>query len=103
MEGLFVTAQEEEEALDEFEADKEKDIEEKLGKKIPKTEVLRGWNEWAGGDPSEAKEARFTQRTERAEAIRKKKIQEFKKNRADSKMRGVQINDGSGADGSSRD
>jgi len=103
LEGAFVTAQEEDEALDEFEADKEKDVVDKLGKTIAKIEVKRGWNEWAGGDETQAKENNFKRKTERAEALRAKKIAELKKKRVDGNMRGVQINDGTGADGAPRD
>jgi len=35
--------------------------------------------------------------------MRKKKIDEMKQKRADGNLRGVQINDGSGADGAKRD
>lgn len=84
MKSLFVTATDENEARAEFEADKEKEIEEKLGKAVAKVEVKRGWNEWAGGDESIVKENNFKRKTERAEVLRKKKIEELKKKRSDS-------------------
>jgi U3 small nucleolar RNA-associated protein 14 len=48
--------------------------------------VARGWNEWAGEGVSETG---FSKRKDRAEEIRRKKIEELKKTRADAKLKGV--------------
>jgi U3 small nucleolar RNA-associated protein 14 len=48
--------------------------------------VARGWNEWAGDGVSESG---FAKRQDRAAAFRKQKIEELKKARADSKLKGV--------------
>jgi U3 small nucleolar RNA-associated protein 14 len=47
MKKLFVT-EEENTVYDQFEKEKEAEIVEELGDKVPKAEVKRGWNEWAG-------------------------------------------------------
>lgn len=49
----------------------------------------RGWNEWAGDG---IKEQKFTKNQERVENLRKAKIEELKKKRADTKMKGVVLN-----------
>lgn len=98
-----MTAQDDDEALDEFEKEKDEEVEEHLGKSVKAVEVKRGWNEWAGGDVSAGQEQRFKARAAKADDRRNKKIQELKQQRSDAKMRGVMINDGSGADGATRD
>jgi len=49
------------------------------------------------------KETRFKDKIEKVEAKRNAKIEAMKKMRTDARMRGVMINDGSGADGAPRD
>ena len=48
-----MTAQDDDEALDEFEKEKDEEVEEQLGKSVKAVEVKRGWNEWAGGTQTE--------------------------------------------------
>ena len=50
---LFITPQEEDEALEEFEKEKDRQIESDLGTKVQVPVVKRGWNEWAGEGVSE--------------------------------------------------
>lgn len=47
LKNLFVT-QDENDALDEFEKEKDREIEDELGNKVKAPEVKKGWNEWAG-------------------------------------------------------
>ena len=51
--------------------------------------VKRGWNEWAGEGVSEKG---FDNRLERVNEIKRKKIDELKKQRQDNKMKGVVLN-----------
>jgi len=85
---LFIT-QDEQEAVEEFEREKEAKIEEELGHKVDAPKVARGWNEWAGDGVSEG---RFTKRAERAEQVKQAKIEELKKKRTDARLKGVVIN-----------
>ena len=75
--------------MDEFEKEKDAKIEEELGTKVDAPKVARGWNEWAGEGVSEG---RFHKRAERAEQLKKAKIEELKKKRQDARMKGVVIN-----------
>ena len=75
--------------MEEFEKEKEAKIEEELGNKVDVPKVARGWNEWAGDGVSEG---RFNKRAERAEKVKKAKIEELKKKRTDSRLKGVVIN-----------
>jgi U3 small nucleolar RNA-associated protein 14 len=88
MRNLFIT-QDEQEAIEEFEKEKDAKIEDELGNKVDAPKVARGWNEWAGEGVSEG---RFQKRAERSEQIKKAKIDELKKKRQDAKMKGVVIN-----------
>lgn len=54
---------------------------------VPK--VARGWNEWAGDGISEVN---FKKRSDRVELLKKMKIEELKKKRADAKLKGVILN-----------
>lgn len=80
---LFVTNPE---AHDEFEQEKEVEVEEQVGSSVRKVDVRQGWGEWAGHgvdmSKNDAKKAKLEQQ-------RKDKIEELKKKRVDSKMRGV--------------
>lgn len=51
--------------------------------------MQRGWNEWAG---SGAKEGNHEKRTARIQEIKRKKIEDLKKLRADSRLKGVVLN-----------
>lgn len=51
---LFVT-QDEQEAVDEFEKEKDMEIEKELGKKIEVPLIKQGWGEWAGDGVNEEK------------------------------------------------
>jgi hypothetical protein len=52
-------------------------------------EVKKGWNEWTGEGVSSKN---FDARVDKNEQIRKQKIEEIKKLRFDSKMKGVVVN-----------
>ena len=58
---------------------------------MPAIEVERGWSEWAGSGDG-INEDRHKQKLQRAEKIRKEKIEEMKKKRQDNKMKGVVLN-----------
>lgn len=51
--------------------------------------MKKGWNEWTGEGVSSKN---FESKVDRAEQIRKQKIEEIKKLRFDSKLRGVVVN-----------
>lgn len=51
--------------------------------------MKRGWNEWAGEG---AREAGHDKRQARAQELKRRKIEELKKTRADSRMKGVVLN-----------
>ena len=72
MKKLFVT-EDDNEVYDQFEAEKQNEIENDLKGKIPAIEVKRGWNEWAGSGGG-INEDRHKQKMERAEKIRKERI-----------------------------
>jgi len=48
LKNLFITAQDEDAALEDFEKEKADQIEDELGNKVKAPIVQRGWNEWAG-------------------------------------------------------
>jgi len=88
LKSLFVT--QEEDALEEFEKEKNEEIEGTLGKSVKMPEIKKGWNEWAGDGVDNSKhELRVT----KAEGVRRNKIDELKKKRLDNKLQGVQINE----------
>lgn len=84
LKNLFVT--QEDEALEEFEKEKNQEIEDLLGSKVQKVEVKQGWGEWAGAGVDNS---RHEQRKQRAEEVRSHKIEELKKKRQDARMQGV--------------
>ena len=88
LKSLFVT--QDDDALDDFEKEKEQDIEGQLGKKVKAEVVKQGWNEWAGQGVDMS---RHEQRKTRAEENRTKKIEALKQKRQDTKLKGVQINE----------
>jgi len=88
LKNLFVT-EDENMVIDQFEKEKNADVEKELGSKVQVPEVKQGWNEWAG---SGVNQARHIQRVERAERVKRQKIEELKKSRRDSKMKGVVVN-----------
>jgi U3 small nucleolar RNA-associated protein 14 len=51
---LFIT-QDEQEAVDDFEKEKELQVEKELGGKVIASKVARGWNEWAGDGVNEGR------------------------------------------------
>jgi len=55
--------------------------------KVP--EVKRGWNEWAGEG---ANESGHDKRLARAQEAKRRKVEELKKARADSRLKGVVLN-----------
>jgi len=54
MKNLFVT-EDDNAVMDQFEKEKQADIEGELGDKVNVPEVKRGWNEWAGAGVSDNK------------------------------------------------
>jgi U3 small nucleolar RNA-associated protein 14 len=60
---LFIT-QDEQEAIEEFEKEKDEQVENELGKKVEVPKVARGWNEWAGDGVNEGQ---FKKRADRIE------------------------------------
>lgn len=90
MKKLFVT-EDDNEVYEQFEQEKANEIEGDLRDKIPQNEVKRGWNEWAGSGAG-INEDVHKKKLERAEKIRKERIDEMKKKRSDNKMRGVVLN-----------
>ena len=58
---------------------------------MPKLEVKRGWNEWAG-EGKNINEDKHLKKVEKIETLKKLKISELKKKRMDSKMKGVVLN-----------
>ena len=84
LKNLFVT--QEEDAMEEFEKEKQGDIEGQIGTKVKKVDIHRGWNEWAGDGVDTSK---HEARKKKAEEIRSSKIDEIKKQRQDAKLRGV--------------
>ena len=75
--------------LDDFEKEKEQNVEDELGHKVEAPKVARGWNEWAGDG---IKETNYKSRQEKSAQIKKQRIEELKKKRSDSKMKGVILN-----------
>lgn len=73
---LFVTQAEDE--LEAFEKEKEEEVENEYGKKVPQKTVLQGWGSWAGEGVDNT---RHEQRVKRIEEARKKKIEEMKAKR----------------------
>lgn len=86
---LFITPQDEEQAMEDFEREKDEQIEDVLGNKVKVPIVQRGWNEWAGNGVNEKS---HENRLAKVNDMKKKKIDELKKQRADSKMKGVVLN-----------
>lgn len=52
-------------------------------------EVKKGWNEWAGEGVSDK---RHQEKVNKAEAIKRKRIEDLKKQRSDHRMKGVVVN-----------
>jgi len=88
MRKLFV-GEDDNEVINQFENEKMREVDEDLGKEVPKQEIKRGWNEWAGSGVNEDKHVK---KVERSENIRKQRIEDLKKQRADNKLRGVVLN-----------
>jgi len=88
LKNLFVT--QDEDALEEFDREKDEEIEDLLGSKVQNVDVKQGWGEWAGDGVDNS---RHELRKKRVEEMRSKKIEELKQKRQDSKMKGVQINE----------
>ena len=86
---MFIAPQDEDQALEEFEKEKDEQIEDELGNKVKAPIVQRGWNEWAGDGVSEKG---LEKRQARVNDFKQKKIEELKKQRADSKLKGVVLN-----------
>jgi len=84
LKNLFVT--QEDEALEEFEREKDEEIEKVLGEHVKKPEIRQGWGEWAGEGVDNS---RHEQRKQKAEEVRNRKIEELKKKRQDAKLFGV--------------
>jgi hypothetical protein len=76
LKNLFVT--QEEDALNEFEQEKNAEIENVLGEQVKKPEIRQGWGEWAGQGVDNS---RHEQRKQKAEEKRNRKIEELKKQR----------------------
>ena len=87
LQSLFVTNAAE--AVDEFEQEKQADIEETLAKKIAKPDIKQGWGQWAG---SGVDESNYEAKKAKAEQARLNKIDQLKRARLDLKMKGVQVN-----------
>ena len=62
--------------MEEFEREKEADIEDELGNKVKAPVVQRGWNEWAGDGVLEKSHEK---KLARVEEFKRKKIEELKK------------------------
>jgi len=77
MKKLFVT-EDDNDVYEQFEKEKEAEIEEDLGDTIPKAEVKRGWNEWAGQGAG-INEKRHTDKVKKTQEVRKAKIEEMRK------------------------
>lgn len=90
MKKLFVT-EDDNDVYEQFEKEKEAEIEEDLGDTIPKAEVKRGWNEWAGQGAG-INEKRHTDKVKKTQEVRKAKIEEMRKKRSDFRMKGVVLN-----------
>ena len=90
MKKLFVT-EDDNDVYDQFEKEKEHEIEQDLGDQVPKAEVKRGWNEWAGQGKN-INENKHSNKVKRSNDIRKAKIEEMRKKRADFRMKGVVLN-----------
>lgn len=75
--------------MDEFEQEKEEEIEENIGGKVAKQVIKQGWGEWAG---SGVDQSGYEARRKKADLLRQQKIDELKKKRTDLKMKGVQLN-----------
>ena len=54
--------------MEQFEKEKENDIEGQLGEKVKMTEVKKGWNAWAGDGVNETK---FNEQVAKANAVKK--------------------------------
>lgn len=61
MKKLFVT-EEDNEVMEQFEKEKQQEIEKDLGSQVPKQDIKRGWNEWAGAGVKEDKHTRKVER-----------------------------------------
>lgn len=62
---LFVT--QEEDAIAEFEKEKDEELNENIEKKVAKVEIKMGWNSWAGEGVDTS---RIDERKAKAEAVR---------------------------------
>ena len=85
---LFVT-EDNNAVMEQFEKEKEAEIEGELGSKIKVTEVKKGWNAWAGEGVNENK---YNEKVAQADKFKKARIEELRKQRADNRMRGVIVN-----------
>lgn len=65
-------------AAEEFEADKNRDIEEQLDKKVQRPDIKQGWGDWAGAGVDESK---LQAKRDKAEQARQAKIAQLKKER----------------------
>ena len=85
---LFVT--QEEEAYEDFEQEKDNQVENQIGKSVERKTIKQGWGSWAGDGVDNS---RIEANQIRLDSVRQKKIEEIKKQRQDARLRGVQINE----------
>lgn len=88
MKDLFVT-EDANAVMEQFEKEKNAEIEGQLGSQVKVQEVKKGWNEWAGEGVSDK---RHQEKVNKAEAIKRKRIEDLKKQRSDHRMKGVVVN-----------
>ena len=74
---LFVT-EDANAVMDQFEKEKETEVERELGSKVTMPDIKRGWNEWAG---SGVVDKGFQTKIARAEKFKADKIAELKQKR----------------------
>lgn len=65
-------------AIEEFEAEKNREIEEQLDKKVQRPDIKQGWGDWAGAGIDESK---LQAKRDKAEQARQAKIAQLKKER----------------------
>ena len=81
---MFVTQEDDE--IEEFEKDKEQEVEGVVGSKVEKKTVLQGWGSWAGDGVDNS---HYERKQKKMDEIRRRKIDELKSKRQDAKMKGV--------------
>ena len=88
LKSLFVTQVDD--AFDDFEKDKDKEVANQIGKSVVRSTIKQGWGSWAGNGVDNSKQEA---QQKRMDSIRERKIDQIKQQRQDARLKGVQINE----------